>query len=278
MGIIWGLTAALCWGITDFLVTIVARRIGTIHTMFYIECCALLTACSLVLASPVPPHAPPTAWAFVVGISLVNLAATILFYRALTIGTLALVAPIMSGYAVVSALLAFIAGERPDTLPLIGALLLIIGVVVVSKSENTSGRVTLTGVREAIVVALLLGLFFWALGFVTPSLGVLWPVLVMRVIRTISALLLRIHKGSPSVSLPHKMLVVIPSAAILDTLGFVAFNLGISRTYTTIVTALAALMTAITVLLAWAILRERLSYWQWIGVGVIMAGVLLVNF
>jgi drug/metabolite transporter (DMT)-like permease len=246
--------------------------------MFYIESCALLAACSLLIVWPAPPNAPLATWAFMVGICLVNLAATILFYRALTVGTLALVAPIMSGYAVVSSLLAFVAGERPDALPLLGALLLIIGVVVVSRSENTSGRVSMTGVPEAVIVALLLGFFFWTLGFVTPTLGVLWPVLVMRVIRTVSASLLRFHRGKSSASLPHKMWPLIPCAAVFDTLGFVAFNLGISTTYTTIVTALAALMTAVTVLLAWAILRERFSRWQWIGVGVIMAGVFLVHF
>ena len=67
------------------------------------------------------------------------------------------------------------------------------------------------------------------------------------------------------------------SGALLDTLAFVAFNLGIGSAYTSIVTALASLFSAVTVLLAWAILRERLAPAQWAGVAVILAGVLLVS-
>ena len=66
-------------------------------------------------------------------------------------------------------------------------------------------------------------------------------------------------------------------AGLCDNLAFVAFNTGLSNTHTSIVTALASLFSAVTVLLAWAILRERLSIGQWAGVSVILIGVLLVS-
>jgi hypothetical protein len=44
------------------------------------------------------------------------LAGTLLLYRSFAIGTLALVSPIASAFAVVSALLALLAGERPALL------------------------------------------------------------------------------------------------------------------------------------------------------------------
>ena len=71
--------------------------------------------------------------------------------------------------------------------------------------------------------------------------------------------------------------LLVLAAAVLDTLAYVAFNLGIASAYTSIVTALASLFSAVTVLLAWAILRERLAPAQWTGVAVILAGVLLVS-
>lgn len=277
MGVTYGLLAALCWGVTDFFITCVARKIGTAFTMFYVESCGLIAVCSLIVIWPGIPSASAGVWALSLVICLINLAATILFYRALTIGTLAIVAPIMASYAIVTALLAMFAGERPATLPLIGALLLVTGVSAVSKSDRTLSTVTLLGVPEAIGVAFLLGIFFWMLGFVTPTLGALWPVIVMRVVRFVGISLWIMQRRFLPTRLTRPLWLLAPAAALLDTLGFVFFNLGISITYTSIVTVLASLMTAVTVLLALAVLRERLSRLQWAGVGVITVGVILVN-
>lgn len=278
MGILYGLLAALCWGITDFLITYVARRLGTARTMFYVEGCGLIAVCSLILIWPGIPIASSGMWGLMLGICLINLAGTILFYRALTIGTLSIVAPILASYAVVTALLAVLAGERPATLPLIGALLLTIGVITVSKSERAVGSILLLGVPEALGVAILLGVFFWTLSFATPHLGVLWPVVVMRLVRFLSIFLWSFLRKDQTMRLTRSLWLMVASAAVLDTLGFVSFNLGISHAHISIVTVLASLMTAVTVILAWVVLRERLSRWQWAGVGVIVIGVLLVNF
>jgi uncharacterized membrane protein len=44
-----------------------------------------------------------------------------------------------------------------------------------------------------------------------------------------------------------------------------------------IVTALASIFSAVTVLLAWVFLRERLHVVQWAGVAGLLIGVLLVS-
>lgn len=66
-------------------------------------------------------------------------------------------------------------------------------------------------------------------------------------------------------------------AAVLDSGALLSFNLGIGQTYTTITTALTSLYSAITVLLAQMFLHEQLTTGQWVGVGVILTGVLLVS-
>jgi drug/metabolite transporter (DMT)-like permease len=253
----------------------------------------------LLLASPALPAPTARMWILVVGIGLFNMAGTLLLYRSFAIGTLALVSPIASAFAVVSALLALLAGERPALLALLGALVLVGGVVIVSraqhetedegqktKDESTSilrrssvvGRPGLPpGVPEAIGVALCFGISFWALDFVTPALGILWPVLVLRIVEAIGVVLFLLRRRTPPARITRGMAALVLAAAVLDTLAFVAFNLGLGSAYTSIVTALASLFSAVTVLLAWAILRERLAPAQWGGVVVILAGVLLVS-
>jgi drug/metabolite transporter (DMT)-like permease len=64
---------------------------------------------------------------------------------------------------------------------------------------------------------------------------------------------------------------------LLDTAANIAYNIGIATALTSVVVTLSSLFSAVTVLLAWVVLRERLALWQWAGVLTILLGVLLVN-
>jgi len=299
MGILFGLAAAICWGVADFVVTRIARELGVAQAFFYVQVIGMGLIGLLLLANPALPAPTAGIWLLVVGIGVFNMVGTLLLYRAFAIGTLAMVSPIASAFAVVSALLALLAGERPALLALLGALVLVGGVVIVSRAQNETENEGLRtkddssailrpsssvfrrrlppGVPEAIGVALCFGVSFWALNFVTPALGILWPVLVLRIVEAIAVVLFLLRRRTPPARLTRGMAALVLAAAALDTLAFVAFNLGISSAYTSVVTALASLFSAVTVLLAWAILRERLAPMQWAGVAIILAGVLLVS-
>jgi len=301
MGILFGLTAAICWGVADFVVTRIARELGVAQAFFYVQIIGMALIGLVLLANPAIPAPSAGMWMLVVGIGLFNLAGTLLLYRSFAIGTLALVSPIASAFAVISALLALLAGERPAPAALLGALVLVGGVVIVSRAqhrEETEDEERRTkddniahlrpsssvfrrrlppGVPEAIGVALCFGISFWALDFVTPALGILWPVLVLRIVEAVAVVLFLLRRRTPPARLTRGMAALVLAGAALDTLAFVAFNLGIGSAYTSTVTALASLFSAVTVLLAWAILRERLAPAQWAGVVIILAGVLLVS-
>jgi drug/metabolite transporter (DMT)-like permease len=317
MGILFGLIAALCWGTADFIAGRVSRLVGVIQTLFYVQFGALLCTSVLLALRPGAPAPHLGAWALAGVIALGNFFGTLLLYRAFAIGTLAIVSPIASGFAIVTALLSLAAGERPAPLALTGAMLLIGGVIVVSRmsrhqeteprTENPNKETTdhgprttddtqhatrtrilnsqfstlhsplPAGVPEALGVTICFGGALWALDYVTPSLGILWPLLVTRAVETFGALLLLLGRKTAPVHLSRTIWPWLFGASLLDTVAFLAFTSGIGSTYTSIVTALASLFSAVTVMLAWVILRERLSVGQWAGVGVILAGVLLVS-
>ena len=67
------------------------------------------------------------------------------------------------------------------------------------------------------------------------------------------------------------------SAALADTLAWLAYIEGTHTAYATVVTALASLFSAVTVLLAWRFFRERLAPHQWVGIAVILIGILIVS-
>src|SRR5206468_6880922 len=119
---------------------------------------------------PAAPAGHATTWALMIGLGVLNCVGAFLLYRAFMVGTLAVVAPVASSNAIVTALLAFLAGERPPLLPLAGALLLIVGVVVVTRLQYVGGGRSLAGLPEALGVVVTFGVFYWALHFVTPAL------------------------------------------------------------------------------------------------------------
>jgi drug/metabolite transporter (DMT)-like permease len=276
MGILFGLLAALGWGTGDVLIARATRALGPIQAMFYIQLTGIF-AIGVVLAAT--GDLPPTrAWPWALGLAanLFNLVGTLLFYRAFAVGTLSIVSPVAASFAVVTTVLALLSGERPGALALTGAALVICGVVVVSRGSSAE-RGPPRGVLEAIGAACCIGFYFWSLGFVSPLLGIAWPVMIGRVVQMLVALALITRRGARPVAVPARLWPSIVGAAALDTLALVCFNIGISGTYVSIVTALASIFSAVTVLLARAFLHERLRPSQWAGVAGLIVGVLLVS-
>ncbi len=276
---IFGLIAALCFGLSDFIVTQATRKLQTLPALLGIQFIAsLLLGGYILIQSTSTPDALPLVWMSMIGISVVNFVGTLLLYRAFEKGTLSIVSPIGSGFAVVTAMLAFAGGERLPFNSIIGVILLIVGVLTVTRSiQSDRQQVTLAGIPEAVIASICMGIYFWAIGFITPYLGVILPVLITRIVQFFCALLLIRVKGIqfPRISLSTGMILVV--AALLDTGALRSFNKGQAVDYTTSTTALTSLYSVITILMAGWILKEKLIKTQWMGIGIILCGVIIVS-
>jgi drug/metabolite transporter (DMT)-like permease len=304
-GVLLGLCAAFFWGTSDFCAAAVARKLGALRAILWTQSVGLFAIVLLLCWQNQWPHATPQVLVIMAAIGCGQAAAVWLFYRAFEIGKLSIVAPITSGFAVVTALLALLSGERPSRLALCGALLLIIGVLFVTRQssvetreeddgESTPPSLALRGVPEAIVAAFAYGAVFWALDFVTPTLGNVWPLAALRVIALIGLgsvfLLGRLKKKIP-VELPKSeslgsalpksdwrtLVWPVITVAAADTGAWLSFNAGTRSDDVAIVTALASLYSAVAIFYGCVFWRERLARAQWLGVGFILMGVLLVG-
>ncbi|RNB84867.1 DMT family transporter [Brevibacillus fluminis] len=276
---IYGLIAALCFGLSDFVVTQATRKLQTLPALFWIQLIASLLLGGYVFMQSPHIGGNPVLWVGAAGISIVNFAGTLLLYRAFQKGTLSIVSPIGSGFAVVTAILAFIGGERLPFNSIIGVILLILGVITVTRSSKSDRQqATLSGVPEAAIASICIGFYFWAVGYITPYLGVILPVLITRVIQFFCALvLLRTQKiRLPKITLPTGFILIV--AALLDSGALLSFNQGQSHAYTTSTTALTSLYSVVTILMAGVLLKERLAKSQWIGISIILLGVISVSF
>jgi len=276
MGVLFGLIAAFGWGAGDFVISRIARKIGPLPTLLYVQLAGLLAIGLVLLVRRDPFPTDFGVWARAAGVNMLNVVGTLCLYRALAVGTLAIVSPLAASFAVVTALLAVLGGERLAPATLLGVAVVVGGVIVVARAPGASAA-SLEGVPAAFGAALCYGIFFYLLVPVTASMGIAWPVLVARILTGATAALLLLVRREQPLQLTPRLVGAMLLATSLDTLGFLAYNSGISTAYVSVVTAMASIFSAVTVLLAWIFLRERLAPSQWAGVAAVLAGVLLVS-
>jgi drug/metabolite transporter (DMT)-like permease len=294
MGIVLGLLAAVFWGSGDFLTRGVTRTIGTYRTLFYMQSTGLIgvTIFMLVtgefarLASPAL-----SAWAVLVGATLINTVGTFGLYRALQTGVLAVVSPIAASYSAVTVVLAVLSGETLTVTHLLGIVIVIIGGVLAALEQPPTPPAFFSdaadvkqgfrlprGVPSALLASAGYGTFFWIFGtFVTPIFGGIFPVWFVRLVTPILLLVLALPLRRSMRPPVGRMWLPVIGIGMLDTAAFISSTVGMTTEQVSIVTVLSALFSAVTVLLAWIFLREPLRRIQWGGIGLIFVGIVLVS-
>jgi drug/metabolite transporter (DMT)-like permease len=293
MGILLGLLSALCWGSADFLVRYSTRMIGTYRTLFFMQFIGLFLLSLYLLFTGELVHAiienTWQPWACACLVALLSMLGSLALYRAFEVGILTIVSPITSSYAALTVALSLLGGERIGWLHAVGIGTVLLGVIFVAtvftrrskqdKEQRAKRRMHVPrGVGWAILAAGSFGVAFWLLGFyVTPRLGGIIPSWLIR-LETPLVLALCAPLLKQSLKLPRwpvwRYLVAI---SLLDTAAFVTYSFGLTQGQIAIVSVLSSLYSAVTVLLAWIFIREQLQWSQWFGIGVVFAGIVLVN-
>lgn len=283
MGVAYGLLAAVLWGTADFFARLASERVGSRRTTFWMQCVALVCSSALLAtpgARPHALHAGVLALACLIGV--LNAAGAALLYRALEVGTVSLVSPISSTFAALTAGLAIGAGERPAAAQLAGLVATVAGVAgacaPAQAGSNSSGgsRERPKGAGLAIAAAALWGVSFFLLRYVVGDLGAVFPVVVSRAV-AIATLGLAARVAKAPLEMPRGAWAYVVGIAVFDSGAFVAYNRGLETSLTAIVSVVSSLFSAVTVLLAFVVLRERLLPKQWAFVALILAGLALVS-
>jgi drug/metabolite transporter (DMT)-like permease len=309
MGIILGLSAALFWGAADFLVRYSTRIIGTYRTLFYIQFIGFACLSIFLVASGefsrLAARISWQWWVLAILTALLNVISALALYRSFEIGVLAIVSPIAASSTALTVVLAIISGEMISRARGLGITASLIGVMLAAthftpssatKENDTTPKSVLNtnriyanlgllrrgqltrGVGWAFAAAVGYGIDFWLLGiYITPVFGGIMPVWIIRT-TTICTLALFAMPARQSLRWPPRRAwwLIIP-IGILDTLAFLSVAIGYTTDQVSVVSVLASLFSAVTVLLAWIFLREKLQWSQWLGIAIIFLGVSLVK-
>jgi drug/metabolite transporter (DMT)-like permease len=228
---------------------------------------ALLLCLPLLTGSP---HPTDLAWG--AGAGLAGFFGVVLLYRSLSTGAMAVAAPIT---AVTAALVPMVVGlvrERaPSPLALVGAGCALVGIGLVSLGTSRAGRATPKVIGLALAAGALFGLFASLIAQTHDDSG-LWPIVAARVASIGVGLLVVARTGTRLRIRPLRWIV---TAGVGDVLANVAYLLAIRAGLLSVVAPIAALYPASTVLLAFALDRERLRPVQFAGLGLAATALVL---
>lgn len=309
MGILLGLAAAFFWGVSDFAARALTQRIGTYRTLFFMQFVGIVGLGIYLLVSGTLVHLLRSTgwqvWFWACLTALLNIFSSLALYRSFEIGVLAIVSPIAASSAALTVLLAVFSGETLSALRALGISAALVGVVLAAtqfgalkqrsahtesgpaasaRSEESSAGSHLPrsrlirGAGLATLAAIGYGLTFWLLGFyVAPNLGGVAPIWLIRLL-TPCVLAISVLPMRQSIRLPRgRVWWLILIVGTLDTIAFVCATIGLTTDQVSVVSVLISLFSAITVLLAWLFLRERLTWNQWLGIGIIFLGIIFVK-
>jgi drug/metabolite transporter (DMT)-like permease len=278
---ILALVSAVLYGSADFFGGLTARRANTIATVVWSQFAGLVL---LVLVLPFLPATTVSSrdwiWGFVAGLS--GGIGVAFLYRALAVGTMAVVAPTTAVIAaIIPVVFAFAMGERLRPLTFAGVALALFAIFLVSRpasiqnsTEEKPRGAFPPGFGLALLSGISVGIFLLSLARTSMAAG-MWPLIAARI---------------ASISLFGVIAVVAKRTLRMDrtatgtaTLGG-ALDMAANAVYMTaarigplsIVVTLASLYPASTVLLARIVLKEHLSWTQIAGLACALAAVMLI--
>jgi drug/metabolite transporter (DMT)-like permease len=277
LAIALGLGSSVCWGLADFLGGLQSRRLPVAAVLLFSQAAGLVGIVAIVAAfgGPAPSLADMVP---AVAAGLAGTIALSAFYRALAIGTMSVVAPISSTGAAVPVIVGLATGEHPGALQLVGIAAAATGVVLASReAEHEDARRAAAG-RSSVLLAL-----FAALGFGSffvgmreaASVDVLWALLAARTAAT-GGLLAFAAVARPRLAVTPAALGPLVGIGALDLSANALYAVATTEGLLSVVAVLGALYPVTTVLLARAVLGERIRRVQEVGVAAALGGVALI--
>jgi drug/metabolite transporter (DMT)-like permease len=285
-GLLFGLVAALGWGLTDISAAITGRRLGPIAIAASAQSLGLAVFIVLAVATGVGLDATialeAALFGVIAGIGYMSA------FTALRIGPLAVVSPVMATYGALTVVLAVIfRGEQLKVTDWLGVAFATAGIAL-------AGLVADGGWRSVRPVSIGVGFALLAdIGFAVSTVGLAAPIQeagwlpTMLVSRAANVALVVLVLGIALVLRPpilagaaaadrtaiRRIAAGIVAIGLLDAGATISFAVGLETSVTWLVGLTSSFGPAIAIVFAVGAMGERLRRSQWLGLVLLGAGV-----
>ena len=265
------------WGFADYAAALSARRVGAVRTAFGMQATGLLSFAIALFAFGGWPALEPGEVPYALALGVLGVASIAALYRALALGPVAVVAPVVASYVAVTVLLVVVfLGERLTGPQLAAATVTFVGVVLTSTDARrlraTLGR-PVPGVRIGLIATVGFGL--WGAVFAAATRAYPWPAMIL-LLRMTSVVVVGLFVLARSIDLrafrDRRALALATAVGVLDTLANALFALGIGSGYASITATGSGAYPIIPAVLGVVALGERPAPNQYLGIVVLVCG------
>ena len=273
--VLLSLAASSCWGVADFLGGLQSKRVPVAVVLCVVEGAGLVVVLAIIAASGEPfPGSRAAILSVVAGIG--GIIALGCFYRALAIGTMSIVAPISATGVSLPVVVGIATGDRLSTVVAVGLAVTVSGVVLASRERHDDAERAAAGklsVALALVAALGFGSYF-VMSDAAADDSVLWLLVLSRVLPVLGLAVLARARGMALPPRDATLLLVL--AGTLDCSATGLYAVANTKGALSIVAVVGSLYPVMTLILARAVLGERIRRVQQVGVAAALAGVAMI--
>lgn len=272
--ILYGLVSAAAWGAADFIGGLASKRTSAIRVLYLAEIAGFIPfmLLAILLREPIPPVRDLLTGAFA---SLIGLSGLIFLYRALAEGQMTIAAPVSALFAaVIPVIFGALTLGLPSAETMIGFGLAFLAVWLISQTDSTNWRLSLSDLRLPLLSGFFFGFYFIVLHRATLN-AFFWPLTAARFAGFAALGLLALVTRQPAMP-PRETWTLCILNGVIDIAGNGFYVLSAQTGRIDVAAVLGALYPAGTVLLAWMLLKERISAVQTLGI--ILAFIAIVLF
>jgi len=272
--IVLALGASLSWGFADFFGPLQGRKLGALRTLVYVQLGGLVGIAVIVAVRWIGPQSSVALLAIPAAIS--GTLGLFAYYRGIAVGAISIVAPIAGVSAVVPVIVGIASGESPSAWQLAGMACALMGVFLAAREPRSSGDSRIAaGVGLAILAAIGFGGYFPFM-HAAGNADFWWASFIFRIAST-SVIMLAVVVTRPNIVVPGRVLPWLALIGFGDMFGNLLFAAASTSGLVSVTSVLASLYPIVTVVLARIVLSERVARSQEAGIGLTLAGVVLIS-
>ena len=276
--ILWGFASMFAWGTGDMIARYATIRLGGPAVALIVLAVGIAPPLALGLSGY--PSLEDIA-----GVEFILLATTagllfslgyVFFYQGLERGMVSIVSPLSASWLAVTTVLAAILFNESIGWVKGGLIsMVLLGIFVISARDRSGA--SLAGVWYGLAAMSTFGVAFTLWKPIVEEVGPYVAVVSVRLVATVALSSYLALKRPVGADFTRNAMLLVIAAAVLDSLGFVSYNLGIERAEVSLIAPISAAYPVVTLVLAWVLLRERIGAVRMTGIVVLLGSVIALG-